>query len=139
MRSMSNSQSVVDSLYLFNQSPSHRLYTLVEFNHYLIYPLLHGKIRIFYENQQPISLVTWCWFSDEQAQLFLEGEYDPTEDDYKKDWDDQLWGIEFIAPYGHSRQTMRRMKELSHTLYRDNNYVHWRRLYNSDKLVKRKF
>lgn len=135
---MNYSQSVVDGLYLFNQSPFHRSYTLVEFNHYLVYPLLQGKIRIFYEDQKPVSLVTWCWFSDEQAQRFLNGEFAPNESDYEKDHGDQLWGIEFIAPFGHARLTMKKMRTLTVSVYGKGQYVHFRRSYNPEKAILRR-
>jgi cytolysin-activating lysine-acyltransferase len=136
---MGNSKAVVDSLYLFNQSPDHRIYTLTEFNSYLIFPLLHDKLRIFYENGKPVSLVTWCWFTNEQAELFLNEQYQPVESDYARDNGDQLWGIEFIAPYGHARQTMRQMKTLHRECYGKSQIVHWRRLYSPDNIIKRKF
>ena len=136
---MDNSKAVVDCLYLFNQSPDHRLYTIAEFNHYLIFPLLHNKLRIFYDGDKPVSLVTWCWFTDEQAEEFRAELFMPDEADYVRDTGDQLWGIEFIAPYGHARQTMKNMKAVCHDLYGDGNSVHWRRFHTPDKLIKRKF
>jgi hemolysin-activating ACP:hemolysin acyltransferase len=136
---MDSSKAVVDCLYLFNQSPDHRIYTLTEFNSYAIYPIIHNKIRIFYDQDKPISLVTWCWFTNEQSDLFLQEEYEPVESDYVRTNGDQLWGIEFIAPYGHARKTMKQMKSICCELYGNNNIVHWRRLHSPDKLIKRTF
>jgi len=83
---MNYSQSVVDGLYLFNQSDNHSVYTLQEFNRYLIYPLLHDKLRIFYEHGKPVSLVTWVWFTDQQSEWFLDETYEPVEEDYNGNW-----------------------------------------------------
>lgn len=139
MIQMENNKAVVDSLYLFNQSPDHRIYTLTEFNTYLIYPLLHHKLRIFYDQDKPVSLVTWCWFTHEQATLFLHEKYEPTEYDYVRTDGDQLWGIEFIAPFGHARQTMKHMKTFHAEQRGKSEIIHWRRLHSPDKLIKRTF
>jgi cytolysin-activating lysine-acyltransferase len=136
---MENSKAVVDSLYLFNRSPFHSMYTLRAFNSYLILPLLHDKLRIFYEGEKPVSLVTWCWFTDEQADLFLNDEYVPTESDYARTTGEQLWGLEFIAPFGHAKQTMREIKRLYLERYGKPEIVHWRRSHSPDKLIKRAF
>jgi len=69
-----SAQSVLDGLYLFNQSPSHRGYTLVEFQHYfLVFPVLHQKARFFYEDGKPIGLVTWCWLTEEEKRQTVLG------------------------------------------------------------------
>lgn len=139
MLQMDKSKAVVDCLYLLNQSPNHTHYTLSEFNSYIIYPILHDKLRIFYDQDKPVSLVTWCWFTNEQAELFFDGQFHPTESDYARTTGDQLWGIEFISPFGHARQTMKNMKIISHDLYGANHKVHWLRSHSPEKLIKRKF
>lgn len=139
MLQMDNSKLVVDGLYLFSQSEYHSQYTLTAFNHYLILPLLHDKLRIFYDNDKPVSLVTWCWLSDEKADLFLSDQYTPTEDDYVLQSGDQLWGIEYIAPFGHARQTMRNMRRISSELYGPKTAVHWQRYKKPAQIHKRTF
>ena len=129
--SQSNAQSVLDGLFLFNQSQEHSGYCIWEFNNYFIYPLLHGKVRLFYEDNKPIGLVTWCFLSEERSQQFADEEIVLEEDDYLANEGDQLWGVEFIAPYGHARTIMRRMKELHREVY-PNEYnqrpVRWKRI-----------
>lgn len=124
--------SVVDGLYLFNQSPAHLGYTLDEFNRYFVYPLLAGKARIFYEGDRPIGLVTWVWLTDEESDGFLNLDWSPSEETYARDEGEQLWGVEFIAPYGHARQIMRAMRNTSRDLYGDVP-VNWRRFYDPHK------
>jgi hemolysin-activating ACP:hemolysin acyltransferase len=138
MLQMDKSKLVLDSLYLFNQSAHHREYTLAQFNEELIFPLVQDKIRVFYDGDKPVSLVTWCWFSTEQADLFMQHLFTPSENDYSLDYGDQLWGLHFIAPYGHVRQTMRNMKNTFAHLYGKNTEVRWPRLHTPDKVVKRK-
>jgi len=138
MGSMSNSTAVVDSLYLLNQSDFHKQYTLSQFNSFIVYPILQDKIRIYYSDGKPISLVTWCWFTGEEAKQFLTGEFVPEERHYARNVMDQLWGIEFIAPFGDARQTMRNMRELSRRLYGPKETVHFRRYYNPEKTIVRR-
>lgn len=129
---------VVDGLYLFNQSPQHRIYTLDEFNTYFIHPLLADKCRLFYEGEKPIGVVTWAFFTDEEAEDFLNMDWEPPEEVYSRNDGDQLWGIEFIAPFGNARQVMRAMRGISKDLYGDR-ACHWRRLHDPHKQHKRRF
>ena len=134
---MKNSDTVLDCLYLFNQSKYHRHYSLLEFNWYLIYPLLHNKLRVFYKDGKPTALLTWCWLDSEKASLFLQGKYDLTEQDYVADTGEQLWGIEFIAPFGDVRQAVNEVKQVFRDVYGKGTTVHWRRLHTPHKKLKR--
>ena len=120
---------VVDGLFLFNQSKRHLNYPLHELNNWLIYPIIQDKIRVFYDDAgKPISLVTWCWLTKEQGIAFDADDYVPTEEDYARDTGDELWGIQFIAPKGHTIKTMRAMRELTAALYPHVETVRWIRL-----------
>ena len=136
-------KAVLDSLFLFNQSPDHRIYTLVEFNHYALFPIMHDKARLFYEDDKPVGLVTWAWLTPEEGEAFLSETWVPDEEVYKRPNEIgsrlDLWGIEFIAPYGHALQVMRGMRQ--HSLQHLGQHVpaHWRRLRQPDKLHKRRF
>ena len=61
------------------------------------------------EKDKPVGLVTWCWMSSTNSSNFLQDNYHPSEEDFQ--FDDvegkELWGLELIAPYGHTRQVMR--------------------------------
>lgn len=125
--------AVVDALFLFNQSEEHTGYCLFEFNAYAIYPMLHGKMRIFYDDEgtKPIGLVTWAYLSEEKGEQFFDNAYMLDEPDYVPEDGDQLWGIEFIAPYGNVRQIMKAMKQVYYDLYKQpKRSVHWKRLTN---------
>ena len=128
--------AVLDGLYLFSHSAGHRHYSISEFISYLVYPVLHGKIRFFYENGKPIGLVTWCFLPADKAQLFLDDEYVLQEEDYIANEGDQLWGIEFIAPFGHARQVMRSMQSVNLELYGKGREVFWRRFKSRNSIHK---
>lgn len=128
-------QAVLDGLYLFSNSKDHRHYSISEFLSYLVYPVLHNKIQFFYEDGKPVGLVTWCYLSNEKAQAFKDDEYILQEEDYLAESGDQLWGIEFIAPFGtHTFKIMRRMKEVHRDRYGSTRTVYWRR-FKARKLI----
>tara|TARA_R110000765_G_scaffold30589_1_gene72183 strand:+ start:183 stop:605 length:423 start_codon:yes stop_codon:yes gene_type:complete len=129
-------KAVLDSLYLFNQSPDHRIYTLVEFNHYCLFPLIHKKVQLFYDGTKPIGFVSWAWLTQDEAQNFLDERYVPAEQAYKRPdvitEDLQLWGIEFIAPFGSTLKVMRGMMQHSQTVLGQRVPVNWRRFAQPD-------
>ena len=134
-----NSKAIADGLQLFINSSIYNRYRLKDINTYLVLPVNNNKIRIFYQQDQPIGLITWCWLSTTKSNLFLDDKYNPSEEDYKQDTSDKLWGMEFIAPFGHTRKMMRSIRKTTTELYGTANQVHFRRFYNRNKLHKRMF
>jgi len=132
-------KATVDSLYLFSHSPDHSIYTISEFTSFLVVPLLHEKARLIYEGDKPMGVVTWCWLTKDEAQKFLDDQFVPDEENYARGSGEQLWGIEFIAPFGHARQVMREMRHHSKRLYGSGVTVHWRRLHSPTKVHARRF
>ena len=136
-------KAVLDSLFLFNQSPDHRLYTLVEFNHYCLFPLIYQKARLFYNGNKPIGFVSWAWLTEEEAQDFISERWMPSEEVHKRpdviDDQYQLWGIDFIAPYGHSTKVMRGMMKHSQSILGKRVPAHWRRFKQPDKVHIKEF
>ena len=136
-------KAVLDSLFLFNQSPDHRLYTLVEFNHYCLFPLIHKKARLFYNGDKPIGFVSWAWLTEEEAQDFLSERWMPSEEVHKRpdkiDDQYQLWGIDFIAPYGHSIKVMRGMMQHSQSVLGQRVPANWRRFKSPNKIHTKEF
>ena len=131
--------AVVDGISLLELGDTHSYYTPSEVNTFLLLPIEHNKIRIYYEDTKPIGLITWCWLSTTKSNLFLNDKYQPTAEDYKQDTSDDLWGMEFIAPFGHTRKMMRSIRKTTTELYGTANQVHFRRFYNRNKLHKRMF
>jgi len=140
---MQDRNTVLDCLYLFNKSDDHRLYTLVEFNHYCLFPILYKKARLFYDNDKPVGFVSWAWLTEKEAQDFISERWMPSEEVHKRPdvIDDryQLWGIDFIAPYGHSTKVMRGMMKHSQSILGKRVPAHWRRFKQPDKVHKKEF
>lgn len=140
---MQNRNTVLDCLYLFNKSDDHRLYTLAEFNSYCLFPLLHKKARLFYDGDRPVGFVSWAWLTEEEAQEFLSEMWIPEEEVWKRpdviDDQYQLWGIDFIAPFGHSTKVMRGMMKHSQSVLGKRIPAHWRRFKQPDKVHTKEF
>lgn len=134
-------KAVLDGLRLLEVGDTHSKYTPQEIISYLLYPIEHNRLRLYYIDNRPIGLCTWCWLSPTKANLFLNDKYTPTEEDYSLEnpgGDYQLWGIEFIAPYGHTRKMMRTLRNEHKELY-GTTKVHFRRFYDRNKLHRRTF
>lgn len=134
-------KAVLDGLRLLEVGDTHSKYTPQEIISYLLYPIKHNRLRLYYIDNKPIGLCTWCWLSPTKANLFLNDKYTPTEEDYSLEnpgGDYQLWGIEFIAPYGHTRKMMRTLRNEHKELY-GTTKVHFRRFYDRNKLHRRTF
>jgi cytolysin-activating lysine-acyltransferase len=140
---MQDRNTVLDCLYLFNKSDDHRLYTLAEFNSYCLFPLLYKKARLFYDGDQPIGFVSWAWITEEEASEFLSEMWVPSEEAWKRPdvIDDRyhLWGIDFIAPYGHTTKVMRGMMKHSQTQLGQRVPANWRRFKSPDKIHTKEF
>ena len=140
MKLVKDSEALVQALELFRASPSHSKYSVNDIYIYLQLPIKQHCIRLYYENSKPVGLITWCWLSEADAELFLQGKYHPKEQDYTLDtpMSQQLWGMEFIAPYGHARKMMRAIKHTTEELYGPQK-VHWRRFHSRDKIRSKRF
>ena len=137
---MTDSEALVDALELFRASPSHSRYNVKSIYTYLQLPIKHKTIKIYYESGKPVGLITWCWLKKEDADLFLQDRYHPTEEDHSLDLPDsrELWGMEFIAPYGHTKQMVRAIKQSIEERYGPQK-VHWRRFHSRDKRRAKRF
>lgn len=140
---MQDRNTVLDCLYLFNQSEDHRLYTLSDFNHFCLFPLIHQKARLFYEQDRPIGFVSWAWLTEEEATEFLSEMWMPDEEVWKRPdvVDDKyhLWGIDFIAPFGHSISVMRGMRKHSQSVLGQHVPANWRRFKQPDRVHTKEF
>jgi len=124
---------------LFRQSKWHKDYNVEDIYRYLVSPIEHNRIRFYYEYDKPIGLVTWCWLSKEDGKKFLDNNYYITDKDYVSDKDEELWGIELLAPYGNARQVMRLIRKEHADVYRRSEKVNWRRLHEPNKRHTREF
>lgn len=126
-----------DGRFLFLRSKYHKNYSPDEFYAYLVLPCKKNAIRLYYRNKKPIGLVTWCWFEPDKAKDFVNFKYLPVESDYEKRDGTELWGIEFITPYGDARKVMSSIKEEYKNVYGEETKVKWRRAKDPLKVHER--
>jgi len=134
-------KAIEDSIELLTKGDVHAKYTPQEIISYLLLPINNNRVRLYYQGTKPIGLVTWCWLSPTKANLFLEDKYSPTDEDYQLEnpgSDYQLWGIEFIAPYGHAHKVMKAIRKEHKEMY-GTTKVHFRRFYDRNRLHRRTF
>jgi|TARA_R110002126_G_scaffold243328_1_gene386443 hemolysin-activating ACP:hemolysin acyltransferase len=134
-----NNKALADGLELFKQSKWHKKYNVEDIYRYLIAPIKHNRIRLYYQEDKPVGLVTWCWLDKQAGKDFLQGQYYITEDDYVEDSKEELWGIEFITPYGDARQVMSLILKYHKDLYQRQEKINWRRLHEPAKRHTREF
>lgn len=134
-------KAIGDSLELLTKGDVHAKYTPQEIISYLLLPINNNRIRLYYQDSKPIGLVTWCWLPPYKATLFLEDKYSLTNEDYLLENpgpDYQLWGIEFITPYGHAHKVMKAIRKEHKEMY-GTTKVHFRRFYDRNRLHRRTF
>ena len=140
MKKIQPSEALEHGLELFRASPFHRHYSVDEVYTFLQLPIKHSKIRLYYDNETPVGLLTWCWLTKQDSEAFLQDTYLPTEEDYQYDAPDtkELWCMEFIAPYGHTRQMIRSIK---HSIQQTHGpqKVNWRRFHSRNKRRAKRF
>ena len=103
-----------------------------QFQRYFMYPVLENKIQIFHQDDRPIGLVTWCYLPQDIGDEFLNCRYDLEAEDYLAEDGEELWGIEFMAPFGHARKIMSEMRRYYKQRYGPSRPVYWRRLHAPD-------
>tara|TARA_R110000744_G_scaffold164342_1_gene281406 strand:+ start:107 stop:529 length:423 start_codon:yes stop_codon:yes gene_type:complete len=134
-------QAVLDGIGLLSKGDTHSKYTPQEVHTYLLLPINYNRIRLYYDKGKPVGLVTWCWLPPTTSQLFLEDQYELKEEDYAKENPDghELWGIEFITPYGHASKVMRLIRKEHKELYGTTTKVNFRRFYDRNRIHTRTF
>ena len=133
-------KAVADGLKLFIESPSHYKYNLFDIDTYLILPITNNRFRIFYQEDKPVGLITWCWFTKDKTQKFLQYKYDPIQEDYEDTniKDKELWGLDFISTTGKAKQMMSSVRKEHKELY-GSTKVHWRRFSDPTQTHKKEF
>jgi len=134
-----DNKALADGLELFKQSRWHKVYNLNDIHRYLIAPIKYNRIRLYYQKDKPIGLVTWCWLDREAGSSLLQNQYHITEDDYVADNKEELWGIEFVTPYGNARQVMSMIRKEHNKIYQRQEKINWRRLHDPAKRHIREF
>lgn len=91
--------------FLLTASPLHQKAYVGKIRQNIFPPLELNQFRIYRTQNQPVGFVAWAYLSDEIEQQFIAGPMELQPEDWKSG--DNLFFIEFIAPFGHTRQILR--------------------------------
>lgn len=85
---------------LFLASNRHRGASLTDFAAAILPPVHFNQFRIYRDNKRAVGFVSWAYFSSQEAEGYMAGNFDFT----VPAWigGEHLWFIDFIAPYGHA-------------------------------------
>ncbi len=85
--------------FLFLNSPLHLGYAVHQLTTFVLTPLRLGQFRVYRSATGPVGFVAWAWLTPEAADDYALQRRTLKPEDWKAG--DQLWFIEFIAPFGH--------------------------------------
>tara|TARA_R110000744_G_scaffold298194_1_gene407861 strand:+ start:744 stop:1145 length:402 start_codon:yes stop_codon:yes gene_type:complete len=98
-----------DALDLMMYSDIHRKWSVGDLHRLIIPPISLGQFGFLRTGGKPVSLLTWAWLTKEAEKGYIEG----TRKIQPKDWDagDELWVVDFIAPFGRVREAVAYFKQ----------------------------
>ena len=119
-----------DALFLFNRSDLHRHYTLADFHAFAIEPIICKSCLFLHRGHIPVGFVSWAWLTPQESQQFLDEtlSLDMAHYTRKQAPEYELWGIEFIAPFGDARHLMRQARDHAYEVLGMHPKVNFRRL-----------
>ena len=91
-----------DALVLMMSSDVHKNWYIKDVQRLIVPPIALGQCGFLREDSTAVGFFTYGWFTKEAEEGFTEG----TRKIKAGDWNDGniLWVIDFIAPFGHTRQ-----------------------------------
>lgn len=90
-------------------SDLHRDYRINDIGAVFLPPIHLNQFRIYKkDDSQPLGLITWARLTKEVEKQYVTGTYNL----HPKDWNagDQLWAIDFVAPFGHGKQILKDLR-----------------------------
>lgn len=88
-----------EATYLFLNSPLHLGYAVHQLPTFILTPLRLGQFRMYRSAHGPVGYVAWAWLTAAAAEDYTLQRRGLVPADWNAG--DQLWFIEFIAPFGH--------------------------------------
>lgn len=91
-------------------------------------PIMHGQCLLFRDQQgSAVAYASWAFVSDDAHQALKTSARALTLEEWNSGTN--IWVIDLIAPYGHVRQVVRRMKQEACRHGLAGKAVHWTRRY----------
>lgn len=88
-----------EATFLFLNSPLHLGYAVHQLPTFILTPLRLGQFRMYRSARGPVGYVAWAWLTAAAAEDYAQQRRSLVPQDWNAG--DQLWFIEFIAPFGH--------------------------------------
>lgn len=88
--------------FLLSASPLHQNAAIGKISQNIWTPLELNQFRIYRKRDNPVGFVSWAYLSDELEQQYIAGPTELKLEDWRSG--NNLFFIEFIAPFGHTRQ-----------------------------------
>lgn len=97
-------------LSLMSRSEIHRKWTVEDIGRLIIPAIIHNKIRFYVENGKMLGFTTFAFLSEEAEKGYLDGTRKLQPADFKGE-EGNMWFIDFVAPYGHTKQFVRALRK----------------------------
>lgn len=88
-----------EATFLFLNSPLHLGYAVHQLTTFILTPLRLGQFRMYRGAKGPVGFVAWAHLTPQAAEDYALQRRPLKPEDWNAG--DQLWFIEFIAPFGH--------------------------------------
>jgi len=109
MNDLTPNEHFAQIMFLMMNSSSHSQWTLQDVNRLIVPPMLSGQYFLFRDsNGSVIGYASWARLTDIAAHGFISGERKLQPEDWCAG--DQLWFIDFIAPFGGVLEIVRGIK-----------------------------
>ena len=102
---MKNTEAVGKITWLMGQSDEYCNYTVDDIHRLILPPIALQQFRIWEAEGNPVGFVTWAMLNEEAQQGYWDGTRRLQPDDWQAG--NNLWLIDFLAPYGGVRQMVR--------------------------------
>ncbi len=87
---------------LFLASDRHERLSLQEFAMSILPPIHFDQFRIYHAKGRPVGFVSWAMFRPQDGKDYMAGDFDFSLEKWTAG--DELWFIDYIAPFGHALQ-----------------------------------
>lgn len=104
-RSVTTEQKLLllgEATFLFLNSPLHLRYAVHQLPTFILTPLRLAQYRMYRGPQGPVGFVAWAYLTAQAAGDYASQRRELTPQDWNAG--NQLWFIEFVAPFGHGRR-----------------------------------
>lgn len=96
-------------LYLMSASSVHKYFRVVDITNNILPAIELNQYRIYRNSSRPVGFVSWAYFSDELEKKYTNYPTILKLEEWKSG--NNLFLIDFIAPFGHAKKIIRDLKD----------------------------